>query len=170
MKVTLRKWKLTDAAELATIANDKKLQDNLRDGLPFPYTEKDAADYISACLSADENESFTFAVIADGRVAGSIGVFRQKNIHRLTAELGYYIGKEFRNRGAATEAVKLIADYIFTNTDIIRIFAEPFSHNEASKRVLEKAGFQAEGVMKNNAIKNGKIIDMTLYAKLKAKI
>ncbi|MEY8378941.1 GNAT family N-acetyltransferase [Lachnospiraceae bacterium 56-18] len=83
----IRKWDLADAADLAAALSNRKVQDNLRDGLPYPYTEQDGVDFISAMLSADENETFAFAIIADGRVVGSIGVFRQGNIHRQTAEL-----------------------------------------------------------------------------------
>ena len=83
----IRKWDLADAADLAAALSNRKVQDNLRDGLPYPYTEQDGVDFISAMLSADENETFAFAITADGRVVGSIGVFRQGNIHRQTAEL-----------------------------------------------------------------------------------
>lgn len=57
--------------------------------------------------------------------------------------------------------------YIFEHTDIIRIFAEPFAYNTASCRVLEKAGFQFEGLLRSNAIKNGKVIDMKMYSLIK---
>lgn len=63
-----------------------------------------------------------------------------------------------------TQAVKMICDKIFNQTDIIRIYAEPFSNNIGSRKVLEKAGFQLEGIMKNNAIKNGKVQDMAMYS------
>ena len=64
---------------------------NLRDGLPFPYTEQDALDYINGVLSADENDSFVYAVTIDDQAIGSIGAFRQSNIHCQTAELSYYL-------------------------------------------------------------------------------
>lgn len=67
-----------------------------------------------------------------------------------------------------TEAVKQICNYVFKNSDIIRIYAEPFAHNTASCRVLEKAGFQFEGTLKCNAVKNGKIIDMKMYSLVKS--
>ena len=124
-------------------------------------------DYISAILSADENETFAFAIKVDSKVVGSIGVFRQKNIHRHTAELGYYIAEEYSGRGIMTDAVKQICEYVFSKSDIIRIYAEPFAYNIASCRVLEKAGFQYEGTLKNNAVKNGKVIDMKMYSLLK---
>ena len=166
----IRKWELSDAKELSTALSNRKIQDNLRDGLPYPYTEQDGADYISAMLSADENETFAFAITVDNKVVGSIGVFRQENIHRQTAELGYYIVEEYWGKGIMTEAVKQICKYVFDKSDIVRIYAEPFAHNMASCRVLEKAGFQYEGTLRSNAVKNGKVIDMKMYSLLKSEI
>lgn len=138
--------------------SNRKVQDNFRDGLPYPYTKQDGVDFISAMLSADENETFAFAITADGRVVGSIGVFRQGNIHRRTAELGYYIAEGYWGKGIMTEAVKQVCECVFEKSDILRIYAEPFAYNMASCRVLEKAGFQYEGTLRNNAVKNGKVI------------
>lgn len=166
----IRKWKLSDAADLAMALSNKKIQDNLRDGLPYPYTEQDGKDFISAMLSADENETFAFAITVNNIVIGSIGIFRQGNIHRQTAELGYYIAEEYWGKGIMTEAVKQICEYVFDKSDIIRIYAEPFAYNIASCRVLEKAGFQYEGTLRNNAVKNGKVIDMKMYSLLKEEI
>ncbi len=167
MNCRLKKWELSDAKDLAIALSNKKIQDNLRDGLPYPYTEKDGADYISAMLTADENDTFAFAIMADDKVVGSIGAFRQGNIHRRTAELGYYIAEEYWGRGIMTEAVKQICEYVFDKSDIIRIYAEPFAYNTASCRVLEKAGFQYEGTLRSNAVKNGKVIDMKMFAVIK---
>ena len=170
MTCRIRKWKLSDAKDLAMALSNQKIQDNLRDGLPYPYTEQDGTAYISAMLSADENETFAFAIIVDGKAVGSIGVFRQGNIHRQTAELGYYIAEEYWGKGIMTEAVIQICEYVFEKSDIIRIYAEPFAYNAASCRVLEKAGFQYEGTLRNNAVKNGKVIDMKMYSLLKEEI
>lgn len=167
MQCMIRKWKLSDAENLAAALSNKKVQDNLRDGLPYPYTKQDGQDFISDMLSADENEVFAFAVTVDDKVIGSIGVFRQSNIHRQTAELGYYIAEECWGKGIMTEAVKQICEYVFTKSDIIRIYAEPFAHNIASCRVLEKAGFQYEGTLRKNAVKNGTVVDMKMYSKLR---
>lgn len=166
----IRKWKLSDATDLAAAISNKKILDNLRDGLPYPYTEQDGENYISEMLSANEDETFAFAITADNKAIGSIGVFRQENIHRQTAELGYYISEEYWGKGIMTEAVKQICEYVFSNSDIIRIYAEPFAYNMASCRVLEKAGFQYEGTLRNNAVKNGKVIDMKMYSILKTEL
>ena len=170
MKCRIRKWELSDAKDLAAALSNKKVQDNLRDGLPYPYTEQDGKEFISAMLSADENETFAFAITVDNMVIGSIGIFRQGNIHRQTAELGYYIAEEYWGKGIMTEAVKQICKYVFANSDIIRIYAEPFGEYIASCRVLEKVGFQYEGTLRSNAVKNGKVIDMEMYSLLKAEI
>lgn len=66
-----------------------------------------------------------------------------------------------------TRAVKEICEYIFSRTDILRIYAQPFADNAASCRVLEKAGFRCEGILRAAAVKNGKIRDMKMYSRLK---
>ena len=167
MNCKIRKWKLTDAKDIAVALSNKKIQDNLRDGLPYPYSEQDGIDFISSMLSANEDETFAFAITLDDKVIGSIGVFRQQNIHRKTAELGYYIAEECWGKGIMTDAVKQICEYVFKNSDILRIYAEPFAYNTGSCRVLEKAGFQYEGTLRNNAVKNGKVIDMKMYSLLR---
>lgn len=141
MTCKIRKWELTDAKDLAAAISNEKVQDNLRDGLPYPYTEQDGVEFISAMLSANEEETFAFAITVDDRVVGSIGVFRQGNIHRQTAELGYYIAEAYWGRGIMTDAVRQICAHVFDKSDIIRIYAEPFAYNIASCRVLKKQGF-----------------------------
>ena len=164
MNCILRKWRMSDAKDLASALNNEKILNNLRDGLPLPYTEQDAADYISAMLSADENDTFAYAITVDDRAVGSIGAFRQSNIHRQTAELGYYLAEEYWGHGIMTNAILQICSRIFETTDILRIYAEPFSYNIGSCRALEKAGFTFEGTMKNNAVKNGRVLDMAMYS------
>lgn len=164
MKCELRKWRLSDAKDLAAALSNRAILNNLRDGLPYPYTEQDAADYIAAMLSADETKTFAYAVTIDGQAVGSIGAFRQSNIHSRTAELGYYLAEAYWGQGIMTDAIRQICAVIFETTDILRIYAEPFSYNIGSCRALEKAGFAYEGTMRRNAVKNGKVLDMKLYA------
>lgn len=167
MLCQIRKWDLKDAEALAAALSNKNVQDNLRDGLPFPYTKTNAEEYITAMLSSNENNVFAFAITLDDTVIGNIGAFRQTNIHQQTAELGYYIAEPYWNRGIMTKAVQQICEYIFSHSNVIRIYAEPFAHNIGSCRVLEKAGFQLEGTLRSNAVKNGQVLDMKMYARLK---
>ncbi len=158
---------MSDAADVAAIINNKNVQDNLRDGIPYPYTAKDGEEFIASMLNADKGSTYAFAIILQGKLVGSIGAFRQSNIHSLTAEMGYYIGEEHWGKGITTEAVRQFCEFVFSNTDIIRIYAEPFANNSASCRVLEKAGFQFEGTLRSNAIKNTKVLDMKMYSRIK---
>lgn len=164
MNVSLRKWEKEDGDNLSKLLSNKKILDNLRDGLPYPYTKEDALEYINFILESDPDSTFAYAIDVDGVAVGSSGAFRQENIHSCTAELGYYLDEAYWSKGIMTQAVKMICDKIFNQTDIIRIYAEPFSNNIGSRKVLEKAGFQLEGIMKNNAIKNGKVQDMAMYS------
>ncbi len=166
MNLSIREWRITDKAALAENLNNPKVLNNLRDGLPYPYTEQDAEDYIKAMLSADKDSTYAFAITLDDEVIGSIGVFRQDNIHSRTAEMGYYIGEPYWGNGYMTSIIRQVCAYVFENTDIIRIFAEPFAHNIASCRALEKAGFQYEGTLRSNAVKCGSIVDMKMYAQV----
>lgn len=167
MECNIRCWRTEDAEELAEALNNKKILDNLRDGIPFPYTVQDAKGYIDATLNADKDTIYAFAIVFNDKVIGSIGVFRQANIHSKTAETGYYIAEPYWGRGFGVSALKQTCDYIFQNTDIIRIFAEPFAYNTASCRILEKCGFEYEGTLRKNAVKNGIVIDMKMYSILK---
>ncbi|HCC34856.1 MAG TPA: GNAT family N-acetyltransferase, partial [Ruminococcaceae bacterium] len=93
MKMQLAKWREEFAGEIAVYANNKKIGDNLRDGFPFPYTEKDALEYIRGCTEKEEKGQFCRAIILDGLPAGSIGIFAGTNIYKKSAELGYWLGE-----------------------------------------------------------------------------
>ena len=134
---------------------------------PYPYQESDAELYIKEMLAADPSKTFAFAIVVEDNVVGSIGAFRKENVHCRTAEIGYYIAEPFWGQGIGTEAVRQLCQYIFKNTNIIRLFAEPFAYNTASCKILEKNGFQYEGTLRNNAVKNGVILDMRMYALIK---
>ncbi len=168
METVIRKWRLEDAKDLAELLNNKKIQDNLRDGLPFPYTEEDGSAFIQDLLAADPTKTFAFAIVntADQAI-GSVGAFRCENIHQQTAEMGYYLAEDYWGQGFVTKAVKQLTHYLFAETNIIRIFAEPFSTNQSSCRVLEKCGFQLEGTLRKNVVKNGEVKDMRMYALIK---
>ncbi|GFI61599.1 putative ribosomal N-acetyltransferase YdaF [Clostridiales bacterium] len=166
MKCKIRQWRFEDASDLAVAINNPNVQNNLRDGIPYPYTKNDAAEFIELMLNSDKN-TIPFAIEYYGKVVGSIAVYRGDNIHFRTGEIGYYIGEDYWGLGITTDAVSQICSYIFNNTDIIRIFAEPFSYNIASCKILEKNGFKQEGILRKNAFKNGNIYDMVLYSLVK---
>ncbi|MDR2904257.1 MAG: GNAT family N-acetyltransferase [Clostridiales bacterium] len=162
--VRLRKWRADDADNILKYADNKKIADNLRNVFPHPYTKTDAEDYINLCLDADESKNLFFAIEADGTFAGSIGLFVKDDVYCKSAETGYWLGEPFWGKGIMTEALKQLCTIGFETFDITRIYAEPFAHNTGSRRVLEKAGFNLEGVLMRSIYKNGQYHDSCIYA------
>ena len=164
--VTLRKFRRNDKYRMAEIANNMKIAVNLRDAFPYPYSLEDARKFINMCLRVKPYQ--VFAIEFEGEYVGNIGLHKQDDVYRKTAELGYFIGEQYWNRGITTRAVNLICEYGFRELDVIKIFSGVFSFNTASQRVLEKCGFEREAVLKSSVIKNGTIYDEYRYAKIQA--
>jgi RimJ/RimL family protein N-acetyltransferase len=158
----LRPLKLADAGSLARHANDRGVWQNLRDRFPHPYSEADAVAYIEH-LKARPVQT-TFAIEVDRQAIGSISLMLGEDIARQTAEVGYWIGREFWGRGIMVEAVRATTKYAFDVLGLVRVVAVPFVTSTRSSRVLEKAGYVKEGLMRRSAVKEGQILDQFLYA------
>ena len=163
-KIKLRLLKLSDKAELAKLANNKKIWDNLRDYMPFPYKESDAEFFIQ--LKQKEDPKQTFGIEYRGKLSGVIGLELQKDVYQKSAEIGYWIGEPFWGNGIATKAVEWITTYGFDKLGLNRIYSGVFEYNIASMKVLEKNGYNKEGVFKNAILKNNKICDEHRFYKL----
>lgn len=161
--VQIRPWESEDAAELAAICNNKKIWLNVRDTFPHPYTVGNAVEWIAFTLTQQPVRNM--AVVCNGNIAGSIGVMTKEDVYRKSIEIGYFLGEQYWGKGIATKAVSLLLDYINTNFDVMRIYAEVFVHNTASMKVLEKNGFHLEGIRKKAVIKNNVIMDDYVWVK-----
>lgn len=164
-KIKLREFTMEDKSQVANLCNNKKIWDNVRDIIPFPYSEKDAIFFIDVCQK--ENPKTTFAIEKNKNLVGVIGLVLQSDIYRLTAEIGYWIGEPYWGQGIATEAVTLLTEYGFNKLNLIRIHTGVFDFNKPSQKVLEKSGFTLDCIFKNAVIKNGKIHDEYRYSILK---
>lgn len=157
---------MEDAPSLAIYANNKKIWQNLRDAFPHPYTGGDAEKFISHIINT--NPKTVFALAIKDEAIGSIGVIPGVDVHRFTAEMGYWLAEPFWGKGIMTEAVKFISEWAFHEFSLHRIFATPYATNAASARVLEKAGFMKEGILRSGAFKDGKVVDMFMYSRINA--
>ena len=167
MDFILRAWRREDAADVLRYANNDKIARNLRDVFPFPYILTDAQDFVNSCVEGDEEKQLCRAIEVDSHAVGSIGLLLGSDVYRMSAELGYWLAEDFWGRGIMTEAVKRICrEGAERWDDLVRIYAEPFDYNTASHRVLEKAGFTLEGIMRSGACKRGRIFDYCMYALL----
>lgn len=162
--VTLKKLTLDDKAELSYICNNVD-RSWLSDRLPNPYSEENAGWYINHCAELEAKKQGVFRlVVADGKTVGNISVeIKDLSLSAKTGEIGYFIITEYWNRGIMTSAVKQICELAFNELDILRIAGRAFEPNMASRRVMENAGFELEGILKNGLYKNGKAYSDCIY-------
>ena len=162
--IKLRPLRLTDAKRLAELANNEKISRNLRDGFPNPYTLADAENFLAKFTNQDPVTYF--GIEYNGEHVGNISLVPGQDIYRKSAEIGYFIGEPYWNKGIVTTAVNLITEYGFKHLGIIRIHTGIFEYNTASMRVLEKCGFTKEGVFRKSVFKQNKIWDEVRYSKI----
>ena len=160
--VTLRAWRPSDAAALAKHANNNNVASQLRDRFPHPYTLADARQFIQAVTGA--RPTMLFAMAIDGEAVGGIGFFPGADVERFSAEIGYWLAETYWGRGITVEAIRLISAYAFDTCNLLRLFALPFADNTRSTRVLEKAGYTREALLRSSSAKYGQVRDQALYA------
>lgn len=162
MHFTLRLFTINDLDSLVKYANNPKIANNLTDKFPYPYTKENGKMFIE--FATKNTPTNIFAIDINGEICGGIGIHPQEDVHRKNAELGYWLAEPFWGNGIITKAIIQMVDYGFKNFEITRIFARPYGTNEASQRVLEKAGFVLEGKFEKTLFKNGEFKDELIYA------
>ena len=99
MNVQLRKFQASDAQNVAKYADNQKIAKWLRDIFPHPYTLADAEWYVNDCAANSETRQCLRAIVVDGEVVGSVGVYLQNDVGCKNAELGYWLGEPFWGQG-----------------------------------------------------------------------
>ncbi len=163
--IVLRDWESTDVRRLLMLANNEKISKYLMDSFPHPYTENDANHWINSCKK--EKTNLLLAIEYGGEFVGGIGAHFKNDIHRYNAELGYWIGEPYWGKGIISDSIKFFTNYVFSSYKVNRIYADVFSTNPASAKVLEKNGFKKEASLEKAVFKNGFFIDVLIYSKLK---
>lgn len=157
----LRLWAKADIPVLAKYLNNKKIWDKCRDSLPYPYTEKDAEQFISFVEKQSEQNNYCIEI--NHEAAGNISFIKGTDVERYSAELGYWLAEPYWNQGIMTEAIKQAIEDYLSHTDTVRIHANVYENNLASMRVLEKAGFHKCGIFRKACFKNGQFVDCHCY-------
>ena len=140
-RLILRAPRLEDAKAVAALANDRRIAENTA-RIPHPYKVSDAEGFIASANKGNGNASFVIAQ-RDGTIIGGCGVSR---LDEPAPGLGYWLGVPYWGKGFATEAVHALIDYAFRDLDHTALHAGARVTNPASRRVLEKCGFQWTGV------------------------
>ncbi|MBL7916899.1 MAG: GNAT family N-acetyltransferase [Bacteroidia bacterium] len=165
MPVTLRKYTLNDLDELVKLGDNPNISKFMMNRFPSPYTKEKGVEFINHALSHTPTQ--LMAIDLNGKFIGAIGVHPMDDVFSNNAEFGYWIGETYWGNGYATEAVKLMVDYVFSNFKITRIFLRIFSNNKASLKLAEKTGFTLEAKFEKTICKNGELLDEFIYAKRK---
>jgi RimJ/RimL family protein N-acetyltransferase len=150
-RIYLRPLKQKDAIDIYQNIRFKKVIKNLL-VVPYPYHLKDAKEFVRSRQRLDKKLSyFVFGIILKktNRLIGCIGLHHVNYLHK-NAELGYWLGPKFWHQGYMTEAGKLILGFAFKKLKLQRVFADVFSTNLASQRVLKKLGFKKDGVRRKH--------------------
>lgn len=157
----------SDKPNLLLYMNDPVLFANtLR--VPSPYTQQDADAWVQSVREKKVlyGIDMEFAIRhTESGVIGGIGCFLKDGWNGHLDEIGYWLAAPYRGQGIMTEVVRRYTDYLFEKRpSLVRIEAKTLPTNPASARVLEKAGFEREGYLRNISVKNGKYLDSILFA------
>lgn len=158
----LRPWRSGDTAELVVNANSRKVWRNLTESFPHPYTEGDAEQWIE--IANSPGRSTHLAIVLAERIVGGIGAIAGEGISQRTAQFGYWLGESHWGKGIASAAARAMVRQLEVQGEFVRLEAPVFSWNRVSMRVLEKVGFQREGLLRKSVSKDGEIIDSVMYA------
>jgi ribosomal-protein-alanine N-acetyltransferase len=158
----IRDWQPGDEAALIAVADNRNVWRNMHHRFPHPYTQADASHWLS--LLAAMPEPTHWAIEVNGAPVGGIGVDIGEGIFAKSAQFGYWLGEPYWGRGIVSEAVPAASEYALSHFGLVRLEAPVFGWNPASMRVLEKAGFLREGVLRKSVLKEGQLIDQILYA------
>ena len=169
MHIDIGEWQVRshcadDAESLTRYANNRNVSRNLRDAFPFPYTLADATEWLGHAI--ERSPESNWAIASATEVIGGIGLTFGSDVHRRSAEIGYWLGEPFWGRGIATAALIAVTEYAFAEHDLARLHAGVYEWNPASARVLEKAGYVLEGRLRKSVTKDGQTIDQLVYARI----
>jgi RimJ/RimL family protein N-acetyltransferase len=168
-RLVLRALCQRDVPVIVQLASDRRVAENTA-RIPHPYAADEAEQFVAQANR--QNDSATFAITLNGSLIGACGI----DVRQDGAELGYWLGVPFWGYGYATEAVRAVIDYGFGALGYEVLHSGARVSNPASRRVLEKCGFQWSGVRfcRIRAINSAAPIDRfrldrRLWASLKAR-
>lgn len=161
----IREFQQTDITALVKYANNYNVSKFMRDAFPYPYTLDNAIQWID---NIKKNNLFLSLAIANkDELIGGIGAIPNNDVHRYSAEVGFWLGEPFWNKGIVSTALNTFCKYLFTNYNFNRLTANVFEGNEASRKVLEKAYFVLEGTQRKSVFKENKFVNHYIYGLLK---
>ncbi|MBL7808678.1 MAG: GNAT family N-acetyltransferase [Saprospiraceae bacterium] len=171
--IQLTPFESGDQANLIQYLNDPVIQDNTSN-IPAPYLQKEADEWLQHTrdLFQQHGGHYNLAIRHDQHgVIGGMGAFLRTGLEGHSDEIGYWLASPFRGQGIVPDGVKAFTRWLFeVRPALVRIEARVYAFNKSSNRVLEKAGFEREGLMRKAIKKQEKLIDTWLWAKIREDI
>ncbi|MCF2909900.1 GNAT family N-acetyltransferase [Pseudoalteromonas sp. DL2-H2.2] len=162
--LSLRPFESTDEPSLVRYLNNPATVQYLSPKVPFPYTQEDAQWWITT----GSKQGITRAIMLDGVLIGCVGARPGTFEYCRSAEIGYWLAEEYWGQGITGQALQLLMDEVESTTELVRLEAVVVAQNARSARVLEKAGFEYEGLRRMAICKDGEFFDARLFGKLLA--
>ena len=161
----LRPARISDAKNFYEYQQDKE---TIKNFMSVPKSLNEAKNEIKESLKKHKNKiGVQFVIDINNEAVGDISVWAKDKYNLTKAKISYWIASKCRGKGIMTKIVKIVTDYAFKKYKFVRIFGNVRTFNKGSARVLEKAGFKLEGILKKDAFKNGKYYDNMVWAKVK---
>lgn len=165
-RIVLRTFKEEDAARIQELANNKEVASII--GLPHPYELAHAKEWIDIQPGLiEEGTEYPLAIYSKDyeAIIGTICIRVDKKNNQ--GELGYWMGRPYWGHGFATEAVKRMIDFGFSDLGLNKVWAAAITRNEGSMKVLKKAGMKQEGILRENRYVSGTYEDAAVYGVLR---
>lgn len=162
--IELRQISMSDIDGLIELCNNVDLTYTSRT-IPQPYTKEDAENWIKT-VESEKYKNYYYCIYFEGKVVGSISLKLQSGLYEHSAELGYIMHNDYRNKGIMTKAVYKVLDIGFYQLHLHRIYANVFKDNKASRRVMSKLGFNFEGLFEDGIYLDGEFFDYCVYSQV----
>lgn len=167
-RLVLRQLVEADGPRVRELAGDAEIARNTLE-IPHPYPEGAAEAWIAAHpeLWRQGSEAVFAVTLRDsGLLVGCVGLSSMSSRHRR-ADIGWWVGRAYWNRGYCTEAARALLDFAFGPLDLNRVYSSHYARNPASGRVMQKLGMTREGCQRRHVERWGEFHDLVLYGILR---
>ncbi len=151
--IYLRSINMGDAEDIARLANDSEIAFNIANigSFPYPYSKADAMEFIEFSIEFERSKRELHLCIINKSEEKVVGIIGLRNINQgFCAEMGYWIGKEYRRKGYCKSAVNIMLGIGFDKLNLYRIYAKVFTNNPNSLKVLESCKFRKECIIRSD--------------------
>lgn len=152
----------TDLERIVELCQDPEIS-QMTLNVPYPYEMEHARFFYDNIVLGGKSKTYAIHLDGNSELIGVIGInFNQSKA--WVAEIGYWMGKEYRNKGYMTNALRKVIEIFFSEYKLVRVCACHDPINPNSGKVMLKAGMELEGTTKAYVVKNDVYRDSVYYS------